>query len=138
MVVSSPTGSGKTVVFELSIIRMLEASEYGKAVYLAPTKALCGERFKDWSAKFAGIGIKCTSIPLLAFLPGFESKLLLGRRGDHERYALGRSVVQAAGGREDHHHHAREIRLDHSMVRPTFDPLSDRQELKKVAILQEE
>lgn len=64
MVVSSPTGSGKTVVFELSIIRMLEASEYGKAVYLAPTKALCGERFKDWSARFAGIGIKCMSFPL--------------------------------------------------------------------------
>lgn len=61
LVVSSPTGSGKTVIFELAIIRLLEAGAYGKAVYLAPTKSLCAERARDWTAKFAGIGVKCTS-----------------------------------------------------------------------------
>jgi reverse gyrase len=35
----APTGSGKTVVFELAIIRMLQhAPNDSKCVYLAPTK----------------------------------------------------------------------------------------------------
>ncbi|EIW84852.1 DEAD-domain-containing protein [Coniophora puteana RWD-64-598 SS2] len=55
----APTGSGKTVLFELSIIRMLsEASVNTKCVYVAPTKALCAEKFKEWSTKFSGLGIK--------------------------------------------------------------------------------
>lgn len=69
MVVSSPTGSGKTVVFELAIIRLLEAGDFGKAVYLAPTKSLCAERARDWSAKFAGIGIKCAFDLVLSLAP---------------------------------------------------------------------
>jgi superfamily II DNA/RNA helicase len=38
----APTGSGKTVLFELAIIRMLrqakESGESAKCVYMAPTK----------------------------------------------------------------------------------------------------
>ncbi|KAK7467467.1 ATP-dependent DNA helicase MER3 [Stygiomarasmius scandens] len=66
MVVSAPTGSGKTVLFELAIIKMLtEARETGqslKCVYMAPTKALCSEKYKDWSAKFGPLGIKCCEL----------------------------------------------------------------------------
>ncbi|KAI0062246.1 P-loop containing nucleoside triphosphate hydrolase protein [Artomyces pyxidatus] len=64
MVISSPTGSGKTVLFELSIIRMLmNPSKMGsKCVYLAPTKALCSERFRDWSSKFEPLGMKCCEL----------------------------------------------------------------------------
>jgi len=59
LVISAPTGSGKTVLFELAIIRMLsEASVNTKCVYVAPTKALCAEKFKEWSTKFSGLGIK--------------------------------------------------------------------------------
>ncbi|CAD6901784.1 unnamed protein product, partial [Tilletia caries] len=59
VVVSAPTGSGKTVVFELAIIRMLQSSNTSaKAVYLAPTKALCSERYKDWSTRLQPLG--CT------------------------------------------------------------------------------
>ncbi|THU88606.1 P-loop containing nucleoside triphosphate hydrolase protein [Dendrothele bispora CBS 962.96] len=64
LVVSAPTGSGKTVLFELAIIKMLtEAKESGqslKCVYVAPTKALCSEKYKDWSAKFDPLGCELT------------------------------------------------------------------------------
>ncbi|KAJ7047198.1 P-loop containing nucleoside triphosphate hydrolase protein [Mycena alexandri] len=66
MVLSAPTGSGKTVLFELAIIRMLrQAKESGdavKCVYMAPTKALCSERQRDWSSKFDALGIKCCEL----------------------------------------------------------------------------
>ena len=64
-VLSSPTGSGKTVIFELAILReMISLHDQGctngddaKALYLAPTKALCSERQADWSKKFAPLGL---------------------------------------------------------------------------------
>ena len=77
--ISAPTGSGKTVLFELSIIHMLmNPSGRGvaeKCVYVAPTKvcslilfwalllkedkALCAERTRDWTEKFGPLGISC-------------------------------------------------------------------------------
>ncbi|KAG1789378.1 uncharacterized protein HD556DRAFT_1446994 [Suillus plorans] len=61
MVISAPTGSGKTVIFELSIIRMVtdpsSTNEATKCVYVAPTKALCTEKYKEWTAKFGSLGI---------------------------------------------------------------------------------
>ncbi|KAJ6531293.1 hypothetical protein B0H19DRAFT_1242397 [Mycena capillaripes] len=66
MVISAPTGSGKTVLFELAIIRMLrqakESGESMKCVYMAPTKALCSERQRDWTSKFDALGIKCCEL----------------------------------------------------------------------------
>ncbi|KAI5114627.1 hypothetical protein M0805_000543, partial [Coniferiporia weirii] len=62
MVISAPTSSGKTVLFELALIEMLMASGHHsphKCVYVAPTKALCSERTRDWTAKFESLGIKC-------------------------------------------------------------------------------
>ncbi|EJU00681.1 P-loop containing nucleoside triphosphate hydrolase protein [Dacryopinax primogenitus] len=60
---AAPTGSGKTVVFELTIIRQLmEGNCDAKCVYMAPTKALCSERFRDWTAKFQGVGITCCEL----------------------------------------------------------------------------
>ncbi|KAG2362507.1 hypothetical protein BDR07DRAFT_1451114 [Suillus spraguei] len=57
----SPTGSGKTVLFELSIIRMVTDSsstdKATKCVYVAPTKALCTEKYREWTAKFGSLGI---------------------------------------------------------------------------------
>ncbi|TEB26532.1 P-loop containing nucleoside triphosphate hydrolase protein, partial [Coprinellus micaceus] len=58
MVISAPTGSGKTVLFELAIIRM-HMQGGGKCVYIAPTKALCTEKHNDWSEKFEPLGMKC-------------------------------------------------------------------------------
>ncbi|PBK92990.1 P-loop containing nucleoside triphosphate hydrolase protein [Armillaria gallica] len=63
----SPTGSGKTVLFELAIIQMLTETNSAtdnsvKCVYMAPTKALCSERYRDWTAKFSSLGIKCCEL----------------------------------------------------------------------------
>lgn len=46
VVLSSPTGSGKTVILELAICRLSVKMQPGsyKIVYQAPTKALCSER----------------------------------------------------------------------------------------------
>lgn len=66
VVVSAPTGAGKTMILDLALVRLLHSSQYdpvlrshgqrqGKqvAVYLAPTKALCEERSRDWSQRFS-------------------------------------------------------------------------------------
>lgn len=57
IVVSAPTSCGKTVMFELAIVSMLQRrARQGQrpqtVVYLAPLKALCQERMSDWKAKF--------------------------------------------------------------------------------------
>lgn len=59
-VVSSPTGSGKTVLFELAILRELSncpSEPDFKVLYLAPTKALCNEKLEDWNKKFAQLNV---------------------------------------------------------------------------------
>jgi ATP-dependent DNA helicase HFM1/MER3 len=64
LVVSAPTGSGKTVIFELAICRLVldQRADNWKIVYLAPTKALCYEKSGDWSKKLQNIGLKCVLI----------------------------------------------------------------------------
>ncbi|KAF8605451.1 P-loop containing nucleoside triphosphate hydrolase protein [Ceratobasidium sp. AG-I] len=67
MVISAPTGAGKTVLFELAVIRLLQSGGDGlnsasKCVYMAPTKAICSERSRDWTNKFAPIGVKCCEL----------------------------------------------------------------------------
>jgi ATP-dependent DNA helicase HFM1/MER3 len=57
MIISSPTGSGKTVLFELGFIRVLQymdaiRSRKIKAVYISPIKALCQEKLREWRDKF--------------------------------------------------------------------------------------
>ncbi|TPX35525.1 hypothetical protein SmJEL517_g02136 [Synchytrium microbalum] len=64
LVVSAPTGSGKTVLMELAMIRlfMRPDGDQAKVVYMAPTKALCNERTVDWQKKFRNLGIKCNEL----------------------------------------------------------------------------
>ncbi|XP_059449049.1 DExH-box ATP-dependent RNA helicase DExH17 isoform X2 [Corylus avellana] len=73
MVISAPTGSGKTVLFELCILRLLSKfiSEEGrfihlkgtlKAIYIAPSKALVQEKLRDWNEKFGSWGINCLEL----------------------------------------------------------------------------
>lgn len=71
LLVSAPTGSGKTVCFELALLRRLhvalESSETkhlgpsglnGKVVFVAPTKAICTERGNDWKRRYAFTGLR--------------------------------------------------------------------------------
>lgn len=64
IVVAAPTGSGKTVILELAICRLVEIFQAGqfKIVYQAPTKSLCAERFRDWEKKFSHLGLNCAEL----------------------------------------------------------------------------
>ncbi|XP_073288785.1 DExH-box ATP-dependent RNA helicase DExH17 isoform X2 [Primulina huaijiensis] len=70
MVISAPTGSGKTVLFELCIMRLLSKfigtdgnfvhlKGTLKTIYIAPSKALVQEKLRDWTQKLGPLGIKC-------------------------------------------------------------------------------
>ncbi|XP_022741905.1 DExH-box ATP-dependent RNA helicase DExH17 [Durio zibethinus] len=73
MVISAPTGSGKTVLFELCILRLLSRFISGdgrfvhikgtlKTIYVAPSKALVQEKLRDWTPKFGSLGINCLEL----------------------------------------------------------------------------
>lgn len=73
VIVSSPTGSGKTALFEMAMCRLFATNPAGgtrvvsnskKIVYIAPNKALCEERHADWSKRLAQIdpSIVCATI----------------------------------------------------------------------------
>ncbi|CAG7895419.1 unnamed protein product [Brassica rapa] len=73
MVISAPTGSGKTVLFELCILRLLSKSISSdgrflhakgalKTVYISPSKALVQEKLRDWNQKFNSWGISCLEL----------------------------------------------------------------------------
>jgi ATP-dependent DNA helicase HFM1/MER3 len=65
MVVSAPTGCGKTVIFELAILRLLScrrSNQDAKVVFMAPIRALCQEKCADWTARFSKLGIKVVEL----------------------------------------------------------------------------
>ncbi|OTB10418.1 hypothetical protein K445DRAFT_309488 [Daldinia sp. EC12] len=64
VVVSAPTGSGKTAILEMAICKLVMSpgSENYKIVYQAPTKSLCSERAKDWEKKFSHMGLRCIEL----------------------------------------------------------------------------
>ncbi|XP_061098727.1 probable ATP-dependent DNA helicase HFM1 [Conger conger] len=65
-VACAPTGSGKTVLFELAIIRLLMEApspwQNIKIVYMAPIKALCSQRYENWKQKFGPLGLSCKEL----------------------------------------------------------------------------
>ena len=64
LVVSAPTGGGKTAIFEMAICRLIHGFKIDqyKIVYMAPTKSLCSERQRDWQAKFVALDLKCAEL----------------------------------------------------------------------------
>jgi len=56
ILLGAPTGSGKTIVAELCMMRLFALSPGKKCVYIAPMKALARERVEGWRKKssFAG------------------------------------------------------------------------------------
>lgn len=64
VIVCAPTGSGKTVLLELAICKLIEEYDCGqfKIVYQAPTKSLCHERLKDWQKKFCHLNLTCAEL----------------------------------------------------------------------------
>lgn len=78
IVVSAPTGAGKTAIFEMGLARFILRdlqiqglqqhrtllSKNRKIVYIAPSKALCEERYEDWSRRLSSLqlGIQVSMI----------------------------------------------------------------------------
>ncbi|KAJ4393931.1 ATP-dependent DNA helicase MER3 [Gnomoniopsis smithogilvyi] len=64
LIVSAPTGSGKTVLFELAICKLANQrdNENAKIVYIAPTKALCREKAEQWRKKFSMISMPVSEL----------------------------------------------------------------------------
>lgn len=55
VVITAPTGAGKTVIFEIAMWKLFNQSSQvvkgdasSKVIYIAPSKALCEERYQDW------------------------------------------------------------------------------------------
>jgi ATP-dependent RNA helicase HelY len=55
VVVSAPTGSGKTVIAEAAIARVLEMGR--RAIYTTPLKALSNQKFGDFRARYGAEGV---------------------------------------------------------------------------------
>ncbi|XP_017488829.1 PREDICTED: probable ATP-dependent DNA helicase HFM1, partial [Rhagoletis zephyria] len=70
--VCAPTGSGKTVLLEMAIVRELMKIDCGLSaqtsfkdlhiLYLAPLKAIVEEKCNDWHKKFSSFGLKCFAL----------------------------------------------------------------------------
>ena len=53
ILLGAPTGSGKTTIGELGILRIFNEYPSCKIVYIGPLKALVKERIRDWKNKFS-------------------------------------------------------------------------------------
>ena len=64
LVLSAPTGSGKTAVLEIAICRLVTRfqNDQFKIVYMAPTKSLCSERQRDWQLKLNILSLRCAEL----------------------------------------------------------------------------
>ena len=63
MLLGAPTGSGKTVVAELAMLRVFEQYPDKKIVYVAPLKALVRERMRDWKVRIVQkLGLKIVEL----------------------------------------------------------------------------
>lgn len=64
VIVSAPTSSGKTVLLELAVCRLVnqKGSENAKIVYIAPTKALCKEKAEQWRKLFGIMSVPVSEL----------------------------------------------------------------------------
>ena len=58
ILVGAPTGSGKTVIAELTMLKLFRDFPGQKVIYIAPMKSLAKERLKDWSKKMESLNKK--------------------------------------------------------------------------------
>ncbi|KAL7520340.1 hypothetical protein ACHAWX_005064 [Stephanocyclus meneghinianus] len=80
VLLGAPTGSGKTTVAELALLRMKKRTPQSKCVYIAPLKSLARERLKEWTKRLGS--------------PPLNWKVLeLSGDTSHDSYALNNSDV---------------------------------------------
>ncbi|PXF48111.1 ATP-dependent DNA helicase MER3-like [Gracilariopsis chorda] len=88
VLINAPTGTGKTVCFELAVLRHINKKLAGaprknlrstglgsKIVYIAPLKSLCSERFMEWREKFSFLGMNVELVSGDSTLADFEDTL---------------------------------------------------------------
>ena len=51
MLIGAPTGSGKTIMSEMAMLRVFKQTPKSKIIYVAPLKALAKERIIDWKKR---------------------------------------------------------------------------------------
>jgi superfamily II RNA helicase len=71
-IISAPTGSGKTLLFELCICKIVKENfsiekkiylqKNFKMIYIGPVKSLCSEKYNEWTTKFSLLNINVTEI----------------------------------------------------------------------------
>ena len=80
VLLGAPTGSGKTTVAEIALLRMKKQNPNAKCVYIAPLKSLAREKLKEWSKRLGA--------------PPLKWKVLeLSGDTSHDSYALNNSDV---------------------------------------------
>lgn len=58
VLLGAPTGSGKTIVAELALLRMKRIFPKGICVYIAPLKSLARERLKEWKIRLGSAPLR--------------------------------------------------------------------------------
>ena len=77
--VGAPTGSGKTMLAEIALMRHWTKEEPGRVVYIAPMQEMVDERLADWQRKFSNIG---GGKEIVALTGEISADLKLLERGD--------------------------------------------------------
>jgi activating signal cointegrator complex subunit 3 len=62
--IGAPTGSGKTIMSELAILRVFANTPNKKVIYIAPLKALAKERIIDWKIRLGSENLKKSVLEL--------------------------------------------------------------------------
>ena len=71
VLVSAPTGAGKTAIAEYAIVKALERGE--RVIYTAPIKALSNQKYRDFSVRYPNqVGILTGDVSLNAQAPLFS------------------------------------------------------------------
>ena len=64
VLLGAPTGSGKTIVAELALLRMKKQNPTLKCVYIAPLKSLARERLKEWRKRLGSSPLRWNILEL--------------------------------------------------------------------------
>jgi activating signal cointegrator complex subunit 3 len=74
VLIGAPTGSGKTIMAELAILRLFATTPQLKVVYVGPYKALVKERMLDWKNRFENSKLKKKVVELTGdYTPDLEA-----------------------------------------------------------------
>jgi activating signal cointegrator complex subunit 3 len=76
VLIGAPTGSGKTIMSEIGMLRVFNENPDEKIIYVAPLKALAKERIIDWKRKFQESNLNKTVVELTGdYTPDLEALL---------------------------------------------------------------